>query len=208
PTYEVQGYTLHKCSVCGEEYKDNNTAKLVVPTVTGLKVAATSAQAVKLTCNKVAGATGYVFYRASAGKWVRVGVSKTNSFYEGKLKSGTSYRYAVKAYKTVNGNNYYSSSYPTLWTSTNPAKVNLIVTSGSNMATLKWGKTTSATGYIAYMKTSANGKWTRIATTKKLSYTKKGLVKGRTYWFTVKAYRTVNGKTYNGAFVTKSVKIK
>ncbi|MBQ9375676.1 MAG: CotH kinase family protein, partial [Ruminococcus sp.] len=47
PTYEVQGYTLHKCSVCGEEYKDNNTAKLVVPTVTGLKVAATSAQAVK-----------------------------------------------------------------------------------------------------------------------------------------------------------------
>ncbi|MBQ9375926.1 MAG: fibronectin type III domain-containing protein, partial [Ruminococcus sp.] len=208
PTYEVQGYTLHKCSVCGEEYKDNNTAKLVVPTVTGLKVAATSAQAVKLTCNKVAGATGYVFYRAISGKWVRVGVTKTNAFYEGKLNSGTSYRYAVKAYKTVNGNNYYSSSYPTLWTSTNPATVNFTLTAGAKKVAVKWSKVAGATGYIVYMKTSAKASWQKIAITKSLSCTKTGLVKGKTYWFTVKAYRTMNGKTYNGKFVTMSVKVK
>ncbi|MBQ9374852.1 MAG: hypothetical protein IJU04_00745, partial [Ruminococcus sp.] len=62
--------------------------------------------------------------------------------------------------------------------------------------------------YIAYMKTSANGKWVGLTTTKSLTYTKTGLVKGKTYWFTVKVYRTANGKTYNGAFVTKSVKVK
>lgn len=28
PTTEAQGYTLHKCSVCGNEYKDSYTAKL------------------------------------------------------------------------------------------------------------------------------------------------------------------------------------
>ena len=32
--------------------------------------------------------------------------------------------------------------------------------------------------------------------------------KGKTYYFTVKAYRSVGGKTYNGSFTTKGVKVK
>ena len=31
PTYDEEGYTLHKCSVCGDEYKDEITPKLMRP---------------------------------------------------------------------------------------------------------------------------------------------------------------------------------
>ncbi|MBQ9375277.1 MAG: fibronectin type III domain-containing protein, partial [Ruminococcus sp.] len=114
----------------------------------------------------------------------------------------------VKAYKTVGGKNYYSASYPTLWTSTNPATVSFTVAGGVKKAVLNWSKTNGATGYKVYYKTSAKGKWVGLTTTKSLTYTKTGLVKGKTYWFTVKAYRTANGTTYNSTFVTKSVKVK
>ncbi|MBQ9374893.1 MAG: leucine-rich repeat domain-containing protein [Ruminococcus sp.] len=175
---------------------------------TGFKVAAVSVKAVKLTCNKVAGATGYVFYRAKAGKWVRVGVRKTNSFYEGNLASGTSYRYAVKAYRTVKGKNYYSKSYPTLWTSTKPGTVNFTVTPGVGKVALKWGKVRGATEYIGYIKFSANGSWNNLVETKFTNMTVSGLTRGQTYWFTIKAVRTAHGKNYCGAFVTKSAKSK
>ncbi|MBQ9375396.1 MAG: fibronectin type III domain-containing protein, partial [Ruminococcus sp.] len=204
-TYEAAGYTLHKCS-CGASYKDNIKPKLTVPTVTGFKVAAISAQAVKVVCNKVNGATGYVFYRAISGKWVRVGVTKSPAFYEGKLKSGTSYRYAVKAYKTVGGKNYYSVSYPTLWTSTKPAVVSFKLTRTATDVTASWAKVTGATGYKVYYKTSANGKWVGLTTTKNTSYKKTGLKPATTYYFTVKAYRVANGVTYNGDFNQLAIK--
>ena len=58
------------------------------------------------------------------------------------------------------------------------------------------------------MKTSAKGSWSKIATTKKLAYTKTGLTKGRAYWFAVRAYKTLGGKNYLGTFTTKSIKAK
>lgn len=77
-------------------------------------------------------------------------------------------------------------------------------------ATVKWSKVTGSSGYKVYYKTSKNGSWKTLKTcnNKTTSYTKTGLSKGKTYYFTVKAYRTVGGKIYNGKFTTKSVKIK
>lgn len=88
--------------------------------------------------------------------------------------------------------------------------VNFTLTAGSKKATVKWSKVTGATGYKIYYKTSKNGSWKLIKTTnnKTTSYTKTGLTKGKTYYFTVKAYRTTGGKTYNGAYTTKSTKAK
>lgn len=84
------------------------------------------------------------------------------------------------------------------------------LTAGSKKATIKWSKVTGATGYKVYYKTSKNGSWKclKTANNKTTSYTKTGLKKGKTYYFTVKAYRSVGGKTYNGSFTTKGVKVK
>ena len=59
------------------------------------------------------------------------------------------------------------------------------------------------------MATSKNGKYTKIKTTSSLKYTKKSLKLGKTYYFKVKAYRTVSGKkVYSSYSKVKSTKIK
>ncbi len=180
--------------------------------VTGLKTAATSEKAIKLSWKKVSGANGYVVYRYNpkTKKYSRVGKITANSFYEGKLASGTTYKYAVRAYKTVSGKELLSPKIAEIVTSTNPATVNFKLTAGSRKATVNWSKVTGSGGYKVYYKTSAKGKWIGLKTTnnKTTSYTKTGLSKGRVYWFTVKAYRNVNGNTYNGKYVSKNIKIK
>lgn len=210
PTYSAQGYTLHKCSTCGNSHKDTYTNKLVLNNVSGFKVSSTSTNSIKLTWNKVKGATGYTLYQQKNGKWTKVKSLTGTSYTVPKLKAGTTYKFAVKAYKTVNGKNHLSNTYVSVTTSTNPATVNFKLTAGSKKATVKWSKVTGATGYKVYYKTSKNGKWTclKTANNKTTSYTKTGLKKGKTYYFKVKAYRTVGGKTYNGAFTTKGVKVK
>lgn len=181
-------------------------------TVSGFKISSTSASAVKLTWNKVSNADGYIVYKYDNSKktWVRVVKTTTTSnvYTVSGLSSGTTYKFAVKAYKTVDSKELTSPSFPQLTASTNPATVNFSLTSGSKKATVKWSKVNGATGYIVYYKTSANGTWKRLKVTTGTSYTQTGLTKGKTYYFTVKAYRTVNGTTYNGSYTAKSVKIK
>lgn len=171
----------------------------------------TSANAVKMSWNKVSGATGYRVYKynTSTNKWQGVANTKGTSYTFSKLKSGTTYKFTVRAYKTYDGKTYLSPKYSTFTSSTNPAAVNFTLSTSSKKATVKWNKVTGATGYKVYYKTSANDKWIGLKTTdnKTTSYTKTGLTNEKTYYFTVKAYRTVGGKTYNGAYTTKTIKV-
>ena len=79
-------------------------------------------------------------------------------------------------------------------------------------AKLTWKKVTGATGYQVYRSRKKSSGFKRIATFKKnttVRYTNKKCRKGRTYYYKIRAYRTVNGKTVYGKFTTvKSVKIK
>ena len=102
----------------------------------------------------------------------------------------------------------FATATDTIKTCTKPATVNFTLTAGSKKATVNWSKVTGATGYIVYYKTSANGSWQKLKTTTGTTYTKTGLTSGKTYYFTVKAYKTYNGATYNASFTTKSVKVK
>ncbi|MGN1193995.1 MAG: fibronectin type III domain-containing protein [Acutalibacteraceae bacterium] len=77
---------------------------------------------------------------------------------------------------------------------------------------IKWTKQTGATGYVVYMSTSKSGKYSKVATVKgasKVTYTKTGLTKGKTYYFKVCAYTTLGGKNiYSSYSAAKSVKVK
>jgi hypothetical protein len=79
-------------------------------------------------------------------------------------------------------------------------------------AKLTWKKVTGATGYEVYRSTKKKSGYKKVATIKKAStvkYTKKKLKKGKTYYFKIRAYRTVNGKNVYSKFTSaKKVKIK
>ena len=78
--------------------------------VTSFKKAAASKTAIKTTWKKVSGANGYVVYRYSNKKWVKVATTKNNYYTYTKLTKNTSYKFCVKAYKTVGTKTEYGST--------------------------------------------------------------------------------------------------
>lgn len=80
-----------------------------------------------------------------------------------------------------------------------PAKVTgLTAKTYESTSTLKWKKSSRATGYVIYRSTG-NGSFKRLASTKKTTYTAKNLKPGTTYRFYVRSYRKVSGKTVYGS---------
>ncbi len=68
---------------------------------------------------------------------------------------------------------------------------------------LRWKKVKKADGYEIYMRKSKKGKYKRIKNiknVKKLTYVKKGLKKGKTYYFRIRAYKKVGGQKVYGKF--------
>lgn len=211
PTYTELGYTVKSCAVCGDYYRTSVQPRQTMPAVTGFKISALTTNSVKLTWDNLDGVEGYVVYQYDPANksWIRLAKTKANTFTSTKLLSGTSYKFAVKPYVTIDGKESGGPKLTQLFTSTNPDKVSFNVTSSSvGRADFKWSKVRGATGYIVYYKASANDVWHRFTVTSGTSFTKTGLKRGNTYTFTVKAYRTTGGVTYNGAFTPKNLKIK
>lgn len=149
-----------------------------------------------------------VYIKNSKGGYTERAKVTSNSITINKLKPGTKYTFAVKACVKTESGNKWSTKYTTKTVLTNPSKVvGLKVASGSKKATIKYSKSTGATGYQIYM-AKGNGKYTKIATTKSISYVKKNLKTG-TYKFRVRAYKNV-GKTisYGTLSDVKVVKVK
>ena len=66
---------------------------------------------------------------------------------------------------------------------------------------ISWAKVPSASGYVVYRSSSAAGTYKAIATITKgttVSYTNSKLKNGTTYYYKIKAYKTVNGKKIYG----------
>ena len=185
----------------------------ILPGKTSSLTVAQSTTAVKATWKAVAGASGYIVTLYNSNNKVIKTVDTTKTTYTfSKLSAGTVYKVRVTAYKTIDSKKINSRSYTLLTTATKPGTPTLKVAAGTGKATLSWNKQTGATGYVVYMATSKNGKYTKIATVKgnsKVSFTKTGLTKGKTYYFKVAAYETVGGKTIYGSFSSvKYAKIK
>lgn len=122
-----------------------------------------------------------------------------------KLKLSRSKTYYIK----VSGE---EGTYKLGVSATSPSSVKTTSTE-SKEVTVKWSKLDRATGYEIYRAESKKGSYKKIATVKKastVSYTDtKSLKKGKTYYYKVRAYVKVNGKTYYSDYSSvKSVKVK
>lgn len=208
-TYTHRGYTLHTCKICRKSYKDNYTSVLKLGKVSGVKKT-TGKNAVKLTWSKVTDASGYIVYRYNINtkKWVKLGKVTKNSYYDKKLLSGKTYKYAIKAYIKESGKEVVSAKSTHVTTSTKPAAPKLKLTAGKNKVTLKWNKVSgSAVGYKLYYKTNKNSAWKlfRKTNSKTTSFTKTGLDSGKTYYFAVQACKTQNGVKYSSGLSTGKI---
>ena len=112
----------------------------------------------------------------------------------------------------ANGNQNVTPN-PGTQTVSKPVKVTkLTVAFKKKKATLTWKKNSKATGYEIYRATKKNGKYKKIKTIKKASvvkFTDSKVKKGKTYYYKVRAYKTVKGNKATGKFsAVRKVKIK
>ncbi len=189
-------------------YNYNPTAP---SSVTGLKLKARAADALRLSWTKNPSADGYIIEMKSGNSWTRVGKITKNStieFKKSKLKAGTAYTFRIKAYK-MNGKTALYSGYTTISARTNPSAISglKLKARAADALRLTWTKNTSADGYIIEMKSGSA--WTRVGKITKNStveFKKSKLKAGTAYTFRVKAYK-MSGKTaLYGATKTISVR--
>ena len=225
------GYVTKICQNCGEcqfvkgiPAKGHSVKTVSVPatfTESGLSIAScktcgtiTKATLIKRIASVSLAKTAYVYngkaqtpsvvVKDSAGKTLKLNTDYVVKYASGRKNPGI---YSV----VVTFKGFYSGSKALSFTIT-PQAPTLTATAGAKKATLKWNKQTGATGYVVYMATTKSGKYTKATTLKgnsKVSFTKTGLTKGKTYYFKVCAYTTVGGKTvYGAASAVKAVKVK
>lgn len=173
-------------------------------------------EGVQINWSKVEGASGYWVYRKgteSGAKWERIAAVTGNSFKDTKAVYGKTYYYTAKAYTKVNGEAVFGT-YPTNVTCKVMLKAPNVTVSSTKEGTvdITWNKVDGATGYIVYRnRAEAGSTWERITleplSASSFSCTDSYLESGHTYYFTVKAIKTENGKTLNGDYLT-NVKIE
>jgi hypothetical protein len=169
-----------------------------------------TANAVRISWNKVSGASGYRVYRynTETGKYEKIKTisnGNTTSYRNGNLSSATVYKYKVKAYKKYNGKTVWGKASDIKVTSTKPEAVTFKSFSATtNSITLNW-KEVNCDGYQIYQ--LKNGKYTKITTVKKGTNTYKvsGLSENTKYTFKIRAYkRDGAGKNNFSSFTVKT----
>ena len=181
----------------------------------GFKAKSKSYNSITLQWNKNASATGYELQKWDGKKWValtKITKNSTTTYTVKSLKASTTYKYRIRAYKTIGKATQYSG-YKELSVNTNPSNMSgfKAKSTAKTSVTLQWKKNTSATGYEIQ---KWNGKkWVSAAKVTKnstVTSTVKNLKKNTSYKFRIRAYKTI-GKTtqyssWSGALTVKTKK--
>lgn len=181
----------------------------VVPGTATIKATNNGYNSIKLTWNKLGDVTGYWIYRKTPGsKYKTIAkVSGTTVSYKDKnLVTGKKYYYKIKGYKKVGKTTYKGSKSKASKAYPKPAKVKITsIKSTAKGAKLYWKKVAGASGYVIYRSESKTGKYTKIKEIKKqkkIFYNNTGLLKGKTYYYKVMAYRNMSGIYVYGKYST------
>jgi ribosomal protein S8 len=198
----------------GANYTGSKTINFTIKSaaVSGLRTSTIKNNSIRLAWTKQDYADGYQICNS---KNRVLGTTTKNSYTVKNLTSCTTYKLKVRAYtKSADGSVSYGdfSTAVAAKTLLNTPKTLKVASTGKGKVTLTWSKVAKATGYELYYSTKKNGVYTRIkrvSQTGTRKYTHKGLTSGVKYYYTIRAYRTVNGVTTYSKYITiKSVKVK
>lgn len=183
----------------------------IYPAKASVKSITNAKKGLTVTWKKVTGADKYILYhKAGSGaykKYKTISGTQT-SYVDTSAKNGTTYYYKVCAYTAgLQGKNANTKA---------ACRVTAVIAkaskAGKGKLSVSWKKNSKASGYqIRYsLKSSFSGAKTVTVksgktTTKKLT----GLKRGKRYYITVRAYKTVKGKKYYSCWSGKiSVKVQ
>ena len=180
----------------------------------GLKASSYNYSANKLTWKSIPYADGYEIYRASGkGNYAKVKTvsgAKT-SWKNTGLKTGTKYRYKIRAYYKA-GDKIESCGYSSAKSAVPKLKKASVKTKTAKSGiTITWSKVKGASGYVVYKHSPSTGKYVKKKTLKtskmkKRAYTDKKVKWGKTYKYKVRAYRTIGGKRVYGPYSKTAVR--
>ena len=173
---------------------------------TNLTAKAASASSIKISWTKADGITGYeIWYTTSEnGTYEKLKATTGSSYTHTGLETGSTYYYKIRSYITVSDTKIYGShttpeSKVMLQT---PSNVKLTNSSATSLK-VSWSKVADASGYEIYRATSKNGTYKNIKTITSgttTSYTNKNLTNNKTYYYKVRAYKTVNETKKYGSY--------
>lgn len=144
---------------------------------------------VNISWSKVGGANKYYVYRktGSASSWSYIGKTTSGSYTDKSAKSGTAYKYCVRAIGDSVKSAYGSTSYKTIRFLAAPQLKKIISTQYG--VTVYWGEVKGATKYIIYRKVGS-GAYEELATVTgndTVKYRDNTAKKGTTYSYRVYA---------------------
>jgi len=218
-TYTVRAYmNSNGENILGGFDSKGVTATVLPATVVLKKAADNGKKGINVTWEKVSGATGYRIYRkTSGGSWkglTNVTSDTTTSYTDSSVTAGTTYIYTVRAYKTVNGSDVYggfdntgvSASVKAESQSLGTVVLDKTADSGKGSIIVRWKAVEGAEGYRVYKKFTGSS-WQKVTdvASDKLSYDDGSGVTGKTYTYTVRAFKHVDGKEVLGGFDSKGL---
>jgi fibronectin type 3 domain-containing protein len=201
--YKMRAYRTVGSTKVYSNYSAIVTAKPIPAVPSSVKAASSSYNSVRTSWTAVSGASGYEVYRAtsSTGTYSLAGSTTSTSYTNTGLTTNKPYYYKIRAYRTVGSMKVYSN-YSTVVTAkpvpTVPTNFKATRISSTSLK-LTWVSVSGASGYELYRSTSFSGTYNLLKSTTSLYYTNSSLTTGKTYYYKLRAYRTVGTtKVYSG----------
>ncbi len=169
----------------------------------GLSQSAVSTDRYTLTWNKVSGASGYIVYKydTTSEKFIKLEETTEPKTEILALSPAQKDKYKVLAFVNVSAGRLSGGYSPEFSAVTAPGAVKTPTLSAVKETgyTLSWSKVHGASGYTVYKFSSSTGKFEKIGSTTKTSYTVTGLKTGSRSIYKVGAYTSLNGQSFHGS---------
>ncbi len=159
--------------------------KTKLSTPKGLAFSSATEKSITLKWKTVKGAEKYNIYCGISGEdgYTLAGTSETVSFTIKGLNAGTRYKIKVKA--IAKGNSSDRSELIRLYTLPKRAAKPSVSSADGASVTIKWEKNGNANLFNIYVASSEKGKFKKVASTKKTTYTYKKETPEKAYYFKI-----------------------